>query len=233
MNKYKVFFIPYAGSSAYVYYKWKDLFAPHIEPVFVELAGRGGRSEESFYNTMEEGAEDIASVIGRQLKPDEDYIIYGHSMGSILAFETYYRLNDKKLRLPRHIFFSGKNAPQAHENHEKVHKYEDERFLTIAALYGGLPNEFYNEEVKKMFLPILRADFRLLDNYNYKRKGRKINCDITVLFGEKDFSTQMMNLIKWETHAGKSFHIYKFSGEHFFIHEEYPRIAKLIAGACS
>jgi len=53
--------------------------------------------------------EDILTNIQDKIIAD-DYAIYGHSMGSLLAYELYYKIIDKNIRKPKHMFFSG-NEP--------------------------------------------------------------------------------------------------------------------------
>lgn len=222
-----MFFIPYAGSLTCPYYKWKNLFDERFEPCFIEFAGRGGRSNIDFYEDIDGAAEDISEIIASKTNSD-DYLIFGHSMGAVVAFEVYYKLLEKNLRLPKHMFFSGKDAPQLECNREKIYKYNDDMFLNMVSFYGGLPEYFQDEEIRRIFLPILRADFKMLCDYVYSDKPEKIKCNISVLLGENDFSTKLSEIEQWKVHAGNGFDSYIFEGDHFFINHKYPTIVKLI-----
>lgn len=227
MNKIKVFLIPYAGASAMIYYSWKKLFPENFELCFIELSGRGSRYEIDFYKNVEEAIDEISSIIEKKIGLD-NYYIFGHSMGALLAFETYYKLVNKGIRLPSHIYFSGKSAPQIISDKKKSYNLSDEKFLEAVSIYGGIPKEFYQEEVKKVFLPVLRADMKIIEDYIYLEKTHKINCDISVLYGEDDFTTPIDSIQKWSCHAGKHIHFYKFKGKHFFINDDYLKIISLI-----
>lgn len=231
MKKKKVFFIPYAGASALSYFAWKSEFGEEFEPCLLELAGRGKRRDDAFYQNVSEAAEDIASLIEEQVKEGEVYYVFGHSMGALLAFEAYYKLKEKKAVLPAHVFFSGKDAPHIKFLKDKIYRYDDEKFLKIVSLYGGLPEELYkNEELKHIFMPIIRADFQLLCDFEYEEKMEKMDCDITVLYSRNDFSIQKSTISQWNLHTKGKAEFYEFEGNHFYIKDAYPQIVQLIMG---
>ena len=228
MKKIKVFVIPYAGGSSLAYYSWQKYFPDDIEICYIEFPGRGCRMEEPFMNNLEELIEDVSKQIISQLD-GEDYFIYGHSMGALIAFEVYYNLKEKGIRLPKHIFFSGRKAPQIPFTGKKSENLDDKEFLEIVSLFGGLPNEFYtNQDVRDLFLPILRSDFKILEEYKYVEKSEKLNCNISVMYGDCDFSTSQFDIQQWKIHGAKRVNFYKFSGDHFFINENYKEIINLI-----
>lgn len=68
------------------------------------VKGRGKRFNEPFYNSLEEAVDDIFNNIQGKIG-EEDYAIYGHSMGSLLAYELYYKIIGMGLKKPKHIFF--------------------------------------------------------------------------------------------------------------------------------
>ena len=121
MKSIKLFCIPYSGGSADIYYKWKKELDSSIELCPIEIAGRGRRMNEPFYETVAEAAEDISSRILTQIDDDTQYAIFGHSMGALLAYETYFSLMEKCSKEPEHIFFSGRKAPQ--DENEKTEYY--------------------------------------------------------------------------------------------------------------
>ena len=81
-----LFCLPYAGGSEVAYYKWKKYLHPSIELIPIELKGRGKRFNEIFYESLEEAVDDIFENIKDKII-NNDYAIYGHSMGSLLSYE--------------------------------------------------------------------------------------------------------------------------------------------------
>ncbi|MBX4151446.1 thioesterase [Paenibacillus lautus] len=221
INKIKVFPIPYAGASVNVYYEWKKLLPDRYELFMSELAGRGTRFREPCYQSVGEASEDIAKRIIEQLECDDEYVIFGHSMGALLTYEIYYKLKQMGAKEPRHLFFSGRNAPHIFEEREDIENMTNETFLQKVEQYGGLPEEFYTQEIMDMFLPILRADFIILDNYKFQPKAEKISCGISVFYADNDFSTHIKEIHKWSEVVEGNVKFHEFKGEHFFLNR-YP-----------
>jgi medium-chain acyl-[acyl-carrier-protein] hydrolase len=216
VSRTKIFMLPYAGSSVYNYVDWKKYFPDDMEVCFLELAGRGSRMEEPFYQSVQEAVDDVYRLLTPKIQ-DCKYYIFGHSMGSLIAFELYYKLLKEGDELPGHLFLSGRNPPDLCTDIKKVSYLEDVLFLDEVSKYGGVPPQLYeDEDVRKIFIPILRADFRLLEQYKYIEHEEPINCDITVFYGKNDFSTIKEKMEQWKRHAAMDLTIVQFIGDHFF-----------------
>ncbi|CUU48846.1 thioesterase II family protein [Clostridium beijerinckii] len=223
----KLFCIPYAGGSEVIYYKWKRYLNSSIYLEPIELKGRGKRFNEDFYENLEEAVEDILGNIKDNILYDE-YAIYGHSMGSLLAYELYYKINKENLRLPKHIFFSGYKPPSIPRKERQIYLLPDDEFIKEVIELGGTPQEVEeSKEMLQLFTPILRSDFKMLDKYIYKKKKDKIKCDISVLYGKEDDIT-LEDLLEWKNHGDKGFKVYNFEGNHFFINTNVENITKII-----
>lgn len=84
MNRIKLYCLPYAGGSKYVYNDWIRIYSEAAEIIPIEYSGHGERYGEPFYRSADEAAEDIAEMIMSD-KP-ERYALYGHSLGGTLGF---------------------------------------------------------------------------------------------------------------------------------------------------
>lgn len=226
MKKIKLFCIPYAGGSAMVYTKWKKFLNEDLELCPIELSGRGKRIGEPFYASFEEAVDDIFNSINENL--NDDYAIFGHSLGSWLALEVIYKIYERGCKLPKHIFFSGNRAPHIYKTEKKLHKLSDLEFKKEILNIGGTPRELFEvEELAELFLPILRADYRLLENYHHKNHAYCLNTDVTIVNGINDNLT-CEELSAWGKYTNANFRICNLSGDHFFITEEVEEITKLI-----
>lgn len=222
-----LFCLPYAGGSETIYYKWKRYIDPLIKLETIELKGRGRRYNEGFYETLDEAVEDILKNIKDKIMDDE-YAIYGHSMGSLLAYELYYKIYNENVKMPKHIFFSGYKPPGISRMEKQIYLLPDEKFIKEVVELGGTPQEVIdNEEFLKLFTPILRNDFKMLEKYIYKEKKEKIQCDISILNGKEDDIT-LEELLAWKNHGDKGFKVYNFEGDHFFINTNVENITKII-----
>lgn len=227
MQKIKLFCLPYAGGSANIYLSWRKKLANNIELCPLELAGRGRRYNDPFYESIDVAADDIYKSVETQISNNE-FALYGHSMGSILAFELSHRLQERLGVLPKHIFFSGHRAPDVPRRDKDTYLLPNEEFKQELLNLGGTPKEVLEEEeLLDFFLPLLRADFKIIENYLYKDKRSKLNCNITVLNGKKDDLT-LNDITQWRKHTDKYCNIIMFDGDHFFINDNGEDIVKII-----
>ena len=227
MTSIKLFCLPHAGGSSVSFQRWKSKVNPLINVCPIELKGRGIRSNEAFYQNFEEAIDDIYNVLVSSI--DGPYAILGHSMGSWLALELYYKLLQEKVSLPLHMIFSGNRAPYSERKEVIYHKLTSEEFRKAIQKIGGVSNEiFENQEIFSIFEPILRADFRMIENYCYKEKVNKIHCNMTIMTGKEDPKITSSDLIGWKKYAGANCDIFKLDGGHFFIQENIPEVTKII-----
>lgn len=228
-----LFCIPYAGGSEVVYFKWKKFLHPSIQLVSLELKGRGKRFREIFYGSLAEAVDDLFESIKNKIVAD-NYAIFGHSMGSLIAYELYYKIRELNLRTPTEIFFSGSKPPSIMRTRETIYTLPDYDLLQKVMEFGGTPEELVNNKgLLQIFLPILRNDFRILETYHYQERQKKIECDVTILNGKQDF-TNKDEISAWKNHGCKGFRVYNFEGNHFFINNNVENITKIINGSlCS
>lgn len=224
----KLLAIPYAGGSANLYMKWKPHLSPEIQLVLLEPAGRGQRQHVPFKQSIHEAADDLCSLVEMELARGESYALYGHSMGGILATELYHRLVERKLPLPIHMFISGCRPPHLSGGRSKISNLPESQLKLELGKIGGTPAEvLQSTELMSYFLPIIRADFRLLEEYVYEPKALPIACDFSLLGGTEDVISGHQWL-QWEEYTTGKVSLDWFEGGHIFIHEHYPAITALI-----
>ncbi|WP_312654282.1 thioesterase II family protein [Aminipila sp.] len=227
MRKIRLFCLPYAGGNANIYFNWRKSLEKYIELCPLELAGRGRRYEEPFYETLDDAIEDIYNIMKDQIKNIE-FAFYGHSMGSIIAYELVLRFQERLGIIPKHVFFSGHRAPNVASKDKKTYFLPDEEFKNEVLKLGGTPKEILeNAELVEFFLPLLRADFKIIENYCYQDKKNKLNCDITVLNGKKDDLT-LNDIVEWRNHTNGQCKIIMLDGGHFFINDNTENIVNII-----
>ena len=224
----KLFCIPYAGGSCTAYYKWKKYLPKTINIIPIDYKGHGRRFAEGLSDTMEDVVEDLFHKIIRCFD-GEEYSFFGHSMGSIVAYELYYKIKESGFKGPEHIFFSGHASPDCRSNAIIKYLLSDEALILAITKMGGFSEAVLREnELVKTMLPIIRNDFRIIETYQYDPFREKMNCPISILYGVQD-TIDVDDLKRWEQFTiGKS-SFYGFDGNHFFIEDYYPMITKLIA----
>ncbi|MFS0634270.1 thioesterase domain-containing protein [Mesobacillus foraminis] len=227
----QLFCIPFAGGSATVYSKWKGRLGGKIEIVPLELSGRGDRFGEPLYNDFQAAVGDLYDLILKNMHEDQPYAIFGHSMGALLAYELYVKLALNQNALPVHMFFSGREAPHINlfeTNKIKISNLPDNQFLEELKKYNGVTAEFLeNQELVNLFLPVIRSDFHIVENYVCKHNHVKLHCPITVLNGTEDYTTEA-NVNEWKSYTNHPCEIVNVDGGHFFIENQLDVVLEQI-----
>jgi len=222
-----LFCLPYAGGSSAIFHEWKRLMPPSIMLSPIELKGRGKRYNEGYYNDLNEAVDDILFHAKSKISFGE-YALFGHSMGSLLSYELYYKILKGGLNKPRHMFFSGYSAPSTTRDKKNLYLLPDREFIKEIIALGGVPEELkLNKEILDLILPNLRNDFKMTETYIHSEKENKIECDITVFNGNDD-DIKLEDILLWKSHSSGETKIYNFTGNHFFINDHTKRIVDIV-----
>lgn len=226
MGKIKLICLPYVGGGSRVYNRWKETLDQQIEIVCPELAGRGHRFKDPYYRNLEEAVEDIYICV-EDIVNSEPYALFGHGMGSLLAFELYYKLKKEGCDEPKAIFFSGRVAPCTSMK-ETVHLYNKEQMIKKILSLGEAPREILNNnKLLSLYFPIIKADYKITGEYVYKSKKSLINSPCYILYGSED-DVSLDELLEWENHTLNTPRFFEFYGRHFFIKDQESKVVSLI-----
>jgi len=215
-----LFCFPYAGGSAQVFRPWRRHFSPEIDVCLVHLPGRGNRFGEPPFTRMRLLVDAIAYHIRGELR--HPFAFYGHSMGAVIGFELARVLRGKYGIEPSRLFLSGRRAPHAGRSKPTTFDLPHDEFIAEVRRLNGTPKELLdNPETSKLFLPVLKADFELVETYEYEPEPQ-LSCPITVYGGLIDKDVPVTALREWQEHTTAQFEMRLFPGDHFFIHTSKP-----------
>jgi len=206
---------PYAGGSPTTYNSWVNFLPSNVELTIVQMPGRGARMFEPAHADMNKVIKELLTVIPKYL--NKPYVLFGHSLGSRIAFELMSQLNALKLPLPVHFIASGSRGPHDISNKKHIYKLPDNEFIAELKELNGTPKAVLeNIELMEIFLPLLRADFELADTYYYQ-EDNVFNCPISVLGGKDDVAISLEQLQSWQNFFVNKAEVHMVSGDHFFI----------------
>ncbi|MFK3906242.1 MAG: thioesterase II family protein [Bacillota bacterium] len=221
----KVFCLGYAGSSKTVFRDWIKKIHD-IEFIPLEYKGRGTRLNEFNYANFNEAIDDICRIIKKD-HGNSPYAIFGHSMGGYIAYELFYKLSKCNIQLPKHLFLSGINPPMLRKETNISH-LDDDRFLEEVIKLGGISKTLLSHrDILNVFLPTLKNDFRIVEEYKYEDKKQKVDCNMTIILGTEDTLTQEYNRV-WSDLCKKDIEFYKLTGNHFFLHKKTKTLQDII-----
>ncbi|WP_075341745.1 thioesterase II family protein [Tenacibaculum agarivorans] len=226
--KTKLYCLPYAGGTSKIFSSWTAYLNPQIEFVPLELSGRGNRMFDELYENRGEAVEDTLSMIKEDILNNNPYMIFGHSLGALIAYELVQKIRALQFPSPLHIFFSGSSAPHLRSDAKKFSLLNDIDFKKEVLNLGGTPSEFFeNPELMEIFLPLLKNDFKLAEEQIKLDNTSPLNQDITVFFGTEDELTKG-KCEGWKEHTHAKCHLYPFVGGHFFLNDQQEKLVGLI-----
>lgn len=159
---------------------------------------------------------ELVSVLGDVLTPllDRPFAFYGHSMGSIVAFELAHELRRRGKAFPRALFAAAHKAPKIPHVEVLSELPDDELFAHLGKL-SATAQLSENPDLLQLMLPTLRCDLSLCDFYAY-RPQPKLSCPITVFGGQEDVVSRM-ELEAWSEETEGPFEVEMLPGGHFFL----------------
>jgi surfactin synthase thioesterase subunit len=220
----RLFCLPYAGAGASTFRRWPAAVGPDIEVRSVQLPGRENRIAEDPRFDLADLADAILPFTGRP------YALYGHSLGGRHAFELVRHLHRTGAALPVKLYVGGCRAPhlEATGHFDGLSTVEDDELLRRVVAGGGLSEEVLAEpELVELMLPVLRADFTMLDEYVFT-EGEPLPVPLVAYSGREDTAVSLAEVQAWERHAGAGLTVHEVEGDHFFLHDE-AGVAELVA----
>lgn len=222
----RLFCVPHGGGGPSSFARWIPGLAPDVEVCLVHLPGRESRLGEEPLTDLRGIADRVAEAMMPLL--DLPFAFFGHSMGSIIAYEAVLALSEQ----PRRLFVSASPPPHRVEEEPAIAQLPDAEFLTeIRRSYEGIPDAVWNDpELMQIMMPSMRADFAAYEGYRWWWRGT-LNCPVTALGGSDDPLVPSGSLAEWSQLTSGGCHTLLFDGGHFYVNEARPRLQEIVREA--
>ncbi|MFE4694952.1 thioesterase II family protein [Streptomyces sp. NPDC056749] len=217
---------PFAGGSASYFRPLSELLAPNLDVVGIQYPGRQDRHREDVIDDIPSLVAQIADVVADSL--DRPFAFFGHSMGSLVAFEAVRHLTVQGGPLPQALFVSGRRAPSV-QRLEAVHQLNDADLMAEMRSLGGTDSALLNDqEIVRMILPAIRGDYRAVETYQYSPGSSVLDVPIIAMIGDQDPRVTITEARTWEHHTSRDFDLHVFPGGHFYLNHFTADVAKEI-----
>ncbi len=222
----RLFCFPYAGGGTNIYRSWAAKLPPQVDVCPAQLPGRGHRIREDGYTNVPALTKALAEGIRPLL--NQPFAFFGHSMGAILAFELTRELRRTTNSQPVHLFASGRVAPQVPRLTPITYNLPEAEFIERVREMNGTPKEVLEHpELMEMMMPLLRADFEVVETYTYEPDA-PLDCPITVLGGLQDLEVPRESLEAWREQTTAAFSLRILQGDHFFVNTAQTFIYRIL-----
>jgi surfactin synthase thioesterase subunit len=216
---------PHAGGSATFFRPVSQALSPAVDVLSVQYPGRQDRRKEKAVDSI----TDLADQIFAALCPwaDRPVVLFGHSMGAIVAFEVARRFEREAQVLLSGLFVSGRRAP-SFVRKENIHERDDDGIVRELKLMSGTDVTLLgDDEILRMILPAIRSDYKAVDTYQYL-PGPKLACSIDALIGDADPKNSIAEAQGWSEYTSGSFGLHAFEGGHFYLSHHQAEINGLL-----
>jgi medium-chain acyl-[acyl-carrier-protein] hydrolase len=154
---------------------------------------------------------------------DLPYVLFGHSFGSWVIFETARRLASLNCRLPAHLVLAGFRGPSEPRDdiNQQLPEDDDTLLQIVETHYDTERLEMLQHDpvVRAWFLPALRSDLEAMKTFPSSGDA-PLPVPLTVFGGLNDPSVGEESLATWRTETAAAFQLTMLEGDHFFVHSK-------------
>lgn len=221
--------LPHAGGGVGTFAGWSQRFGPEALVAAAELSGRGSLINEPLHTSLHSLAE-AATASLLALTPARPLILYGQSIGALIAFEIARELRRLQAPPPAALIVASQKAPHLCHGRDPIHALPDDQFIREVQRFEGMPPEVLeNAELLELLLPSLRNDFALGETYRY-RSEQPLNCPLVAFGGTRDPWISAHTLGGWRRHTSGRFTCHVLPGGHFFHQDPGSQFPELLQG---
>ncbi|WP_017596056.1 thioesterase II family protein [Nocardiopsis potens] len=207
----RVLFCPHAGASADAFTALARRLAPGVEGLAAQYPGRRDRKGEPAAGDVREIAAALAAARPRAGR--RPLIVFGHSLGAAVAFETALGLSGAG-GLTR-LVVSGRPAPA--DGLGLPPPAGDDDIVAELRRTGAVPQRLLDRPAfRESILSVLRHDFRANATYRCPPDAQ-VPVPITFLLSSDDPYVDGERAERWAKHTASEFRVAAFPGGHGFL----------------
>lgn len=217
---------PFLGGYANSYADLAAALAGDIEVVAINPPGHGP-CRKTPLRSAAAMADFYSCELTARLK--KRCILFGHSMGAIVAFLVTNRLMaspDCAIK-PSGLIISASNSPGFFERHRMTSKSDDD-ILKYLLSTGGIPEELRGETaLLKHFAPAYKADFAALESVATAQL-LPVHIPAFQCFGTRDGSVTRESSRKWHRYFPNGLREFEIDGGHMYVTQNASQVARHI-----
>ncbi len=223
----RLFCFPPAGGGAAFYLGWADGLAPRAEPIPIQPPGRENRLNEPPLHSVEALTRAIVPAIRAYLH--RPYALFGHSMGSIVAFETAREIRRQGYPPPLCLLVSAKRPPHLPPDPDPISGLADEALIAELGRRFEVDTSGEMRPLLELMLGTIRTDLRAVETHQYQDEA-PFDFPIVAFGGDRDPTASAADLAQWRYHTRAGFRSHRLAGGHFYLTAGRDQLVGLING---
>lgn len=213
--------LPYAGAGPSIFNTWRPLLQGSVQMLQPSMAGKEKRFAQAPLRDIGAQVTDIAAQIQEQLSHQSTtpIIVFGHSLGAILAYELSRLLESELATRIVHLVVSGSASPLLKRRGKATGLSDDEFVREVESLAGYSHPALADKDMRGLLLPALRADVEMHESYLHGW-ATPSDINITCLHGKQDQVVHADEAKQWREITQGSVDLLDVDGGHMFWVEE-------------
>ncbi|MFE1782472.1 thioesterase domain-containing protein [Streptomyces sp. NPDC059506] len=227
----RLFLFHHAGGSHLLYRGWAAHFPQDWELCLLEAPGRGQLQALPLIDDCDRLVDYFHTAITPLL--DRPFGFFGHSMGSLIAYQLTRRLHREGEPLPTWLGVSAYGAPRVEAGtDDRPHLMSDDELRGWLRSVGGCtPQLLDNDAVWLTFAPVFRSDFKLLDTWAPLQDPEPLPVPLSVFGGRRDKLIGEDHLLSWRGFTTRFCGLEMYEGDHFYVMDHRRPLATAITAA--
>jgi pyochelin biosynthesis protein PchC len=223
--------LPHSGGCASTYREWLAGLSEFVDVLPVQLPGRETRAREPCVTDMHALVDELADAL--LISGFGSIALFGHSLGAVMAVKACQALEAAGAKVA-HVFVSGHRAPPpvpegSHEDRPATVPLDASDAALeswIASLDPDRASWLNSQDLREVFLPVLRADMLLVSSV--RLGGERIDAPVTALAGLDDPMLRGYDLGDWSRVTRASCVTHRLPGQHFYLSAQASAIARIV-----
>ncbi|MCP5245665.1 MAG: lipocalin-like domain-containing protein [Burkholderiales bacterium] len=222
-------FLPFGFGNEALTWSWKNAFSDQNN---IEIWLMGASDFSDWQELTDYMVENI------KLHCDKPFIVYGHSMGSIVAYETVVKLEQSCQLSPIVFIPSSVSPPEIFERYKILPPvYEIDRSMEMRECREILEKSQIILPLKSGIKPLpdeaIWCDLELIKSYNFQHDQFQLSCPILAIQANNDILIKdAVSLSLWKKYTKESFSLVEIEGSHLYFMNPPQSFFKTVKSFC-
>ncbi|MFI6050541.1 thioesterase II family protein [Streptomyces violascens] len=226
-----LFCFHHAGAGISSFAKWQKILGDTAEVVPVLLPGRGPRAKEARITDATELMNELRELITPLL--DRPYLLYGHSLGGLVAHALTRTLEDDGLLPPARLVIGAVPPPHLRNTLLRGARLPDHELIDLLVDLEAAPPEAAGRDRslwQRQVIPALRDDLHLGEALCQVNADMAVGTPLMALAGRDDPIAPLWEVAEWADYSVTRFRLQTMPGGHFFVRERVvPELLREVA----